>query len=178
MARSWTEVGVARLFVAKQPVRVPLAATQADRGSTLEKWLVPKVRALSIVPTRELSALLLASSHCHVESAVVAPWSEEVLPTSKSPLRDTNTPLMGAPEMFLSVMATVTSFSMVSGLFHTCVSWNFPSMVLLVTVRGNVPAPLGWENVGAANPPNTEPVSWPLTLSPTVSSPNWVLQTA
>src|SRR5688500_9710972 len=110
MARSWTEVGVAR-FLAKQPVRVPPAATQSDRDSTLDRWAVPKVRAVSIVPTLELSALLLTSSHCHVESPVVAPWSKELVPTSKSPLRDRNTPLIGAPEMFLSVMATVTSFS-------------------------------------------------------------------
>jgi len=43
-------------------------------------------------------------------------------------------------ERFVTVMVTVTSFSAASGLFHTCLSWNLPSVVFLVTVSGNAPA--------------------------------------
>jgi hypothetical protein len=50
------------------------------------------------------------------------------------------TPLIVAPERFVSVMVTVTSFSVASGLAHTCLSFNFPSVVFRVTVRGNAPS--------------------------------------
>src|SRR5829696_2090417 len=160
MARSWTEVGVDKSgsVGVKQPWRLP--PTQSDWGSTNASWIAPKESAESIKPTPGLTELSLTSSHCHTESSVRAPRSVALMPTSKSPLRDRNTLLIVAPETFFSVMVRVMSFSTGSGLAHTCVSWNFPSVVFLVTVRGNAPA-VGCTNVGGPNPPSTSPVSWP-----------------